>query len=77
MKHSNPIGGLIDKWPTRQSFASDIEEPVDRVHKWAQSGSIPQRAMSKVITAAGSRGIPLTAQQLIDMHSESQPKNAA
>lgn len=75
MKHTNPINTLIKKWPTRADLAADLGVKVDRVHKWAQSGSIPQEFMLSVVNAAKKRGFDLTADDMIKAHSgKAEPK---
>ncbi len=68
---------LIDCWPTRRELAADIGAPTDRVHKWAQSGSIPARYHARVLAAAQRRGFAVTAERIIQMHGVAPTENAA
>lgn len=71
------VKSLLDEWPKRAVIANDLNVKVDRVHKWAQMGSIPQEFMAPLITSAGKHGIELTAQQLIEMHTHENRLKAA
>lgn len=70
-----PVRDLIDRWPSRAALASDLEvvtgEPVsvDRVHKWAQAGSIPSGFQAHVIAAAGLRGFQITPDEMVRIHA--------
>lgn len=64
---------IIALWPTRSALAGDIdrvEDPVlvDRVHKWAQVGSIPPKYHGRIIRAARRRGLILTAEDVVAAH---------
>ena len=72
MKHENLIKSLIGKWPTRAKLAVDIDVSVERVHKWAQSGSIPQEFLLPVLKAAKKRRIELTPLQLLEFHAREE-----
>lgn len=63
------ISTLIAAWPTRAMLASDLGLSVDRVHKWAQSGTIPARYQLGVLEAATRRAIPLTADELVRLNA--------
>lgn len=73
MEHPTSVYELISLWPSRAELADDISTTdervkVDRVHKWAQNGAIPQKFMSKIVKAAKVRSLPITAQSLLDIH---------
>ncbi len=67
------ISNLLAAWPTRAALAADLGVSVDRVHKWAQSGSIPSRYQLGVLEAASRRSIPLTADELVRLNACGQP----
>lgn len=77
MKWKTPVYDLISRWPTRADLASDLEavtgQPValDRVHKWAQLGSIPSKMQLHVVDAAKRRGISLTERAMLELHAAS------
>ncbi len=76
MEHPSSVYELISMWPSRADLADDISTPeesvkVDRVHKWAQNGAIPQKFMSKIVKAAKKREFPISAQRLLDIHEKS------
>jgi hypothetical protein len=72
---NTPVKDLIDRWPSRAALASDLEavigEPVsvDRVHKWAQAGSIPSGFQAHVIAAASRRGFEITPEEMVRIHA--------
>lgn len=73
MEHPSSVYELISMWPSRAELADDISTSdervkVDRVHKWAQNGAIPQKFMSRIVKAAEIRSLPITAQCLLDIH---------
>lgn len=64
---------IIDLWPTRATLAAEISCEVervtaDRVHKWAESSSIPARYWQRLIEAASRRNFTLTANDLALLH---------
>lgn len=72
---NTPVKDLIDRWPSRAALASDLEtvigEPVsvDRVHKWAQAGSIPSGFQAHVIAAGALRGLLITPEEMVKIHA--------
>jgi hypothetical protein len=72
---NTPVKNLIDRWPSRAALASDLEavmgEPVsvDRVHKWAQAGSIPSGFQAHVIAAGARRGLQITSEEMVQIHA--------
>lgn len=65
MEDFSTIRDVIDAWPTRQCFADDVKVPIGRVHKWAQSCSIPPKHFAPIIRAAAERQIALDADTLV------------
>jgi len=61
-KHSE----VIDKWPSMEVFAQDIEVKFHTVYSWYYRGNIPCKHWSKVIETGKERGIRITAQALLD-----------
>ena len=64
---------IIDLWPSRAALAGAIRSsegavPLDRVHKWAQTGSIPARYWAALISSARAQGFVLTADDLVAVH---------
>lgn len=76
MMIQNQIKNLMAEWPSRAAFADDLSVKIDRVHKWAQSGSIPQAYLLLVVKAAKGRGIDLTAEGILKMHQQTKPEVA-
>lgn len=80
MEHIASIRDLIALWPNRKVLADDITESgypvtVDRVHKWAQSESIPARFHGPLLRAAAKRGFSVRADDLVRLHD--RPEAAA
>lgn len=69
MEKISTVRDLVAKWPTRLHFAQAIGVPVDRVHKWAASNTIPPKYHRSVMTAVTGLGLDFTADDLIDLHS--------
>lgn len=82
MRQKNKITQLLKHWPKRQDFADEVSDilempgfvGVERVHKWARTGSIPAQFWCAVIKAAKQRSVVVTAQDLADWHSIPPPK---
>ncbi len=72
MSCDNPIKNLLSKWPTRAVLAGEINVKVDRVHKWAQSGSIPNDFLAGILKSAKSHNIELTADELVEFLSKNK-----
>lgn len=68
MEKISTIKQLISAWPRRQALADDLGVSLARVHKWAQSGSIPAEFQLRVIDAAVARGITITAEEMLRFH---------
>ena len=69
------IKSLIDLWPNRKDLADEISVSVDRVHKWAQTDSIPARFHARILRAAEARGFCVSADDLVRLHD--RPEQAA
>lgn len=76
MEQISTVRGLIDLWETRKVLADEVGVSADRVHKWAQVGSIPARYHWKVLEAAARRGLTLSADDIVRLHA-APPKEAA
>lgn len=61
---------LIDRWPSRKDLAADIGVSLDRVHKWAQTESIPARFHARILRAATLREIAISADDLVRLHDD-------
>ena len=77
MTEHNAVAALIDRWPTRAALADRIGEKTATVHKWAQNRSIPAWHHARVLDAAKSDGIDLTAEELIAANSTRNIQHAA
>lgn len=75
MEAFSTVRDIIAAWPTRRELACDVGTTTDRVHKWAQTGSIPPRFHAPILRAAERRSIPLTAEALVRAHD--RPEAAA
>lgn len=75
MSEPSSILELLDLWPTRRELATEIAASTDRVHKWAQTGSIPAKYHLAIIMAAERRGFSVTGDLLARLHAP-QPKVA-
>lgn len=67
------IAAVIDLWPTRKDLAVELGLSPDRIHKWAQNGTIPAKFHLPVIRAAAARGFPVTADLLAELHHQPAP----
>ena len=72
MERISTIKQLISAWPRRQALADDLGVNLARVHKWAQSGSIPAEFQLRVIDAATARGIAITAEEMLRFHMKAE-----
>lgn len=70
-----PVKDLIEQWPSRAALAADLADiigtsvPVDRVHKWAQSDSIPAWFHAHVVAAGHKRGIEISFEKMALIHA--------
>ena len=75
MPYFTNIKELIDQWPSRSVLAADLLEitgepvSVERVHKWAQAGSIPSGFQAHVLSAAKLRGIVVSPNEMLRLHA--------
>lgn len=60
---------VIALWPTLRSFGDDIGVTYNTAKQMKRRGSIPVRYWPSLIAAAGERGVPLTYDQLVAIHS--------
>ena len=83
MEQHNQIHQLIAKWPSRAELASDLTTitgeivPVDRIHKWAQTGSIPSSYQLHVLRAADARQFDMTPLEMLQLHAVPTQKDGA
>ena len=61
---------IVDRWPSRKELASDLSAETVTVHRWVQRNSIPGWYDARILNAAKTRGIKLTADELV-MHRAS------
>ena len=72
----NSIRSLVESWPSRADFASDVGAPISLVHKWIENGRIPSPWQHAVVNAAAVRGLELySAEWMLSVHSGT--RNAA
>src|SRR5690606_34334009 len=72
-KSPNSVRELIALWPSRKDLMEDLERQgfvmtLDRVHKWAQQGSIAARYHQAIVNAASWRLLPVTASAIAMLH---------
>lgn len=72
MEQIPTVRHLIDLWPTRKVLAEDVAATKERVDKWAQTESIPAKFHARIIRSAATRGFPVTADDLVRLHDQSQ-----
>jgi len=77
MEKSPTVSSMIDMWPSRKALAVEVGVPVDRVHKWHASASIPARFHQAVLDAARLRGFPVTADDIVKMHARAIERDVA
>lgn len=75
MEAVSTIRELVNLWPTRASLHEDLRRhfpslpvSVHRIHKWAETGSIPPRYHHPVFVAAQDRKFPVTAELIARLH---------
>ena len=71
MQTQHPILDILNKWPSRQSLADDINLAVIVVHRWHQRRSIPAKYDTRLLDAASRRNIPLLWRELMDARAAS------
>lgn len=77
MTQISSIKEMIALWPSRRALADDCgpDCTLDRVNKWAQSGSIPAAFHARIIRAADRRQLPVTTADLVRLHDVDAPQN--
>lgn len=77
MENFETIHDLVFAWPVpcAATLAADIDaphSPVSRqkVDRWMRIGNIPAKYFDRVLRAAKSRDIPLTADDLVRIHAD-------
>lgn len=75
MPEIRTISDMLSLWPSRKAVADDLQTTVGRVHKWAQTDSIPAVFHARLVRAAARRAIPITAEDLVRLHD--RPEAAA
>lgn len=71
------VRSIIAQWPTRQALATEMGEPVDRVHKWAQNNAVPAWHQSRFLRACVAKGINITASDILSMHEAPAKRQGA
>lgn len=74
MEQISTVRDLIDLWPSRRQLAADVGATEARVHKWAQTGSIPPKYHLSLVEAGRARGLPVSADLVVRIHA---PRPAA
>lgn len=71
------VKDLINLWPSRASLSGEINRLItdpgklvstDRVHKWAQNGTIPPYYHAVIIEAGQARDLDVDANLLVHVH---------
>lgn len=76
MPDLHTVKDVLSLWPARPELERDLNaQPgravtLDRIHKWAQSGVIPAGYHARLLRAAKTRGLSLTADDLVRVHDE-------
>jgi len=70
MEHISTVRDLVALWPSRLDFAMALNVPVDRVHKWIASGSIPAKHHMAILDCAHDRSLPVSATDMVLIHDE-------
>lgn len=55
---------IIQLWPSHQSLADRIGQPVDTVRKWHQRNRVPATVWLALIKSAADEGLDLTLEDL-------------
>ena len=58
---------IVDCWPQDWELAYGLGVPEHRVRHWRANDSIPARYWRQLLRLAKKKGIPLTANKLIDL----------
>ncbi len=59
---------LIHQWPSAGTLGRALGIPAPRIYRWAERQSIPACYWGALLDAAKAQGIPLTAEDLVEMH---------
>lgn len=65
----NSLKDLVDEFGGTTAFAASIQVNVSTASEMKRRGSVPVRYWPLLIAAAGERGLPLTYDQLVAIHS--------
>lgn len=75
IQYPNPIYGLIATgWPRRADLATEMGVQKDRIDKWALKGAIPAGHLLRFLNCCHSRGLSVTALELLQMVSADEPE---
>jgi hypothetical protein len=76
MSNISDIRDLINLWPRRADLVNDmraecpsVEVSIHQVNKWAEKKAISPKYHHAVLLAAQSRGFPVTAELIVELHS--------
>lgn len=64
IKAMHTFNRIITKWPSYQSLADDLGQPVDTVRKWNKRNSIPAGVWMDLVSVASRRGFDVTLEDL-------------
>ena len=69
---------ILDKWPSRQAVADDLDVRIRLVYKWVNPahGRIPSKYHAPLLAAAKRRGIPLTADDFLVREKVADPETS-
>lgn len=83
LHEKSPADRAIDAFGGVKPLAEAIGHPTHRVYRWRQrretggtGGQIPATAQGPILAAAQKLGLPLTAEDLIDMRPAAAPAPA-
>ena len=61
------FGQIVDRWPSKQIFASDMKVGDETVKGWVRRDSVPSGYWKRLLKAARKRRIKITPELLIDL----------
>ena len=61
------FGQIVDRWPSRQVFVSDLGVEEETVRGWVRRDSVPSGYWKRLLKAARKRRIKITPELLIDL----------
>jgi len=76
MERISTVRDLVALWPSRLDFAVEINVPVDRVHKWITSDSIPAKHHQTILDCAEGHSLPVSASDLVAIHDQRKGRAA-